>query len=483
MSLTAESTLRSNPRGEAWTAILALDRPEQHDFDYLRTLFIEAPGLGLDPAFVAAQWSHETGKGTSVRWNRDKNPAGIGIPQDDTPQPFPIANGVEAALIHLAALAILTTRATPAAAWWDRLPSGARHWLTTVWIPHVLAGPAVGTVADLNLRYPDRQTGPHATWAWDADYAAKVVRHFDFLFPVDPALPIEVNLVPTGQCNTPDILLNKDGDLWITVHENGNPRSGARDERAFVAGARNGDGSCRPSYHVAVDAERAVQIRELDRIGHHAADGCDNRATDLGCFQSVAIETCQLAPLGSAEWERTLRNLVRLIVAIKVGDPRVRYGRTSPARFRKGPLAQHNTWYPVKNCPERIRNTSRWQSIVWAVELALAPPVIVVPVPEPPPEPVPEPEPDELPAKPSGMSDGLIADLYGSVEVPWGTVRFAWEDAAARFWYRRAVASIPTPGRWWDGRWPRLLTVVHRGDGRLVYAWSDGSILEMGPGQ
>lgn len=351
--------------GEAWLAIMRLDRPEPHDVEYIRTVWRYAPVLGLDPGLVLAQWSHETAKGTSTRWNRDHNPAGIGIPADDTPQPFPIASGEEAAKVHLACLNLLVagTRDLP-----FTLPPAAQKWINRVWVPHCQQAGRVETLADLSRRYPDPERGPHATWAWDSEYAQKVLAHHRWLFPADPPLRFAVDLIPAGNPNRPGAKINAQGAVWATVHENGNPRSGAVAERNFTHG---GGGEDRVSYHFAVDAERAIQLLPLDEIGWHAADGCDNRATDTGCFLSYAIETCQLAPLGSDEWERTLRNLVRLIVMVKSGDSRIVYGSAAKPRFANALMAQHNRWYPQKNCPQRIRDTGRWQQLTWAVETAL----------------------------------------------------------------------------------------------------------------
>jgi hypothetical protein len=478
MPIDATTPIRQAPSGAAWTAILALDRPEQHDYDYIQTVFAEAPALGIDPAIVVAQWSHETAMGTSVRWNRDHNPAGIGISQDDSPQPFPVRSGTEAALVHLAALDALLTGQRGGL--WRRLSPEAIDWFERVWLPHcrdaIAYNARVNTIGDLNIRYPDRQRGPHATWAWDPDYAAGVLRHHARLFPVDPPLPIEQRIAPLGQRNTPNVPLNANGDLWITVHENGNPGANAYGEAGFVAG---GGGEDLASYHFAVDPDRAVQILPLDRIGYHAADGCDNRAADLGCFQSIAIETCQTAPVGSPGWERTLRNLVRLIVAVKTGDGRIAYGQTNPARFRNGQLAQHNRWYPRKNCPERIRNTGRWQGIVWAVELALRPPATV-------PQPTPQPEP-VAPALPRGMSRGLVKRLFN----PWNVTdprtgkpaAFDPGDSVARAWLARAVASIPAGAHWSAGAWEPLFAVIRRGDGRLVFAFAGGWVYELEAGR
>lgn len=174
--------IRGAPRGTADEAIAALDGPDDKDRAYVRAVFANAPKVGIDPSVVIAQAFHETRRLTWPRWTNDHNPSGIGIPSGDTPQPFPIPTAEAAAAIHLAALMILTTRSMTYGSIRQDIPDEAEAWLSTVWMDHVDAGPPVQTVADLNIRYPDRHTGPHATWAWDPDYARKVVAMGNAIF-------------------------------------------------------------------------------------------------------------------------------------------------------------------------------------------------------------------------------------------------------------------------------------------------------------
>src|SRR5215211_7623647 len=46
---------------------------------YVRAVYRLAPKVGLDPAIVVSQASHETASWTSFWWNERLNPAGIGI--------------------------------------------------------------------------------------------------------------------------------------------------------------------------------------------------------------------------------------------------------------------------------------------------------------------------------------------------------------------------------------------------------------------
>jgi len=150
-------------------------------------------------------------------------------------------------------------------------------------------------------------------------------------------LEIEVNIA-SNRIGLP----LRDEQAFITVHENGNPDSGARQERKFVF---DGGGSGKVAYHFAVDQHRAVQILPLDCRGKHAGN-------DDGNATSIAIETSQMEP--DTANNQTQKNLRALLAAIISHDERIDYGRGG-YEFSRDRVRFHRDW-PGANpkCPERM---------------------------------------------------------------------------------------------------------------------------------
>lgn len=169
--------------------------------------------------------------------------------------------------------------------------------------------------------------------------------------PKPPAidLPLRTWIAENAGANRPrrPLLGN---DLWITVHETGNPNPGATAamHRTFV---NDGGGPEGVSFHLAVDDLEAIQILPFNEIGYHAGDGCNDPDRDIGCFRSVAIETAVNAPLGSAGWAKALRNLAALI-ALLVTEPG-RFEGGAGKRFSFERIAPHRQW-SGKDCPQRM---------------------------------------------------------------------------------------------------------------------------------
>jgi hypothetical protein len=185
-----------------------------------------------------------------------------------------------------------------------------------------------------------------------------------------PSSPLayRVGLIPAGNVNRPRTAMNAGGPRFVTVHETGNSRNGANAEmhRVFV---RDGGGAENVSFHLVVDDREAIQLLPFNEIGFHAGDGCDSRDADLGCFDSIAIETCVNA---DGNWERTKRNLVLLIAKLIRENPSLSADR----------IRQHNRW-SGKDCPQRIRREGTWDALITQVKQELA-------MPGPGPDPVPE---------------------------------------------------------------------------------------------
>lgn len=158
------------PRGDAATVLAYLANADETDKQYVETVYAKAGAFGLDPAVVVAQWLEETDDANSPRWLNDRNPAGIGIPTAGTAQPFPIADGAAAAMLHLACLAMLAGTTGSGV----QLSKDAAAWVTTVWSKHCAEAGVVRTIAQLCRRYTASSGFAAATWAWDPNYAQAV---------------------------------------------------------------------------------------------------------------------------------------------------------------------------------------------------------------------------------------------------------------------------------------------------------------------
>lgn len=184
MSMKISDPIRGKSRGTAEQAIANVDRPDERDKAFLRALYEYAPVVNIDACIPAAHTGQETAGLTSARW-RHGDPAGIGIPHDDTPEPFSYTGGENSALVYLTCLNRLVEGTMPEP-WLDQLTVDQRRWIDTVWKRHCnqarAAGVRVITVDHLNERY--RADGDnHATWAWNANAANEIVAWGNRLFP------------------------------------------------------------------------------------------------------------------------------------------------------------------------------------------------------------------------------------------------------------------------------------------------------------
>jgi hypothetical protein len=146
------------------------------------------PGGSLDASILIAQGSHETGKWGAIRqpgipsyWERDLNPAAIGIWKDGVPSPFSIKTGKQAAQLHVYEMLI-------------HLHGDVRHpeleeirEVDAVHRDRVLAlyatgkYPVIKVIDDLNIRWGPN--GRECSWACDPDYQDKLVAHGRWLWP------------------------------------------------------------------------------------------------------------------------------------------------------------------------------------------------------------------------------------------------------------------------------------------------------------
>lgn len=164
--LASDLILAARP-GDPTTILNSVNGPDAKDRAYIQAMVHWCAVAGIDPFLALTQWGVETDTGESVRWNRDLNPGGVGIPANSTVQPFKIADGDEAARIHAQALYSAVTHHLR-----DHipLPDASVDWFTKIWLPKVTHPnyPGVTVVDDLNTRYTANGDS-HATWAWDAN--------------------------------------------------------------------------------------------------------------------------------------------------------------------------------------------------------------------------------------------------------------------------------------------------------------------------
>ena len=88
---------------------------------------------------------------------------------------------------------------------------------------------------------------------------------------------------------------------YITIHSTGNPKSTARNERAWLTNPSN---TVTASYHIVVDEKEAIEVLPLNEVAWHAGDG----GNGTGNRKSIGIEICE-----SGDRQKTLANAANLV--------------------------------------------------------------------------------------------------------------------------------------------------------------------------
>lgn len=369
----------------AWIAYLrksGVNDPEAER--YLEEVYTLAPAAGLGAHKIVAQFLHETAGATSEAWKGSRNPAGIGVTSDAMRHWHDFKTGQNAARAHVYHVGLYVLETIP--------PALSIHRSTD---------PRAGAVGS-SIRGKKKTLGsfggstPEApTWAVDPDYGQKWADWLNKTAPVFTAgetpaevppvsvaafqaIPVQKSFIPAGNPNYPSALLNADDPLWITVHETGNTRVGA-DAEMHARFLWQGGGTSNVAFHFAVDRFGAWQMLKLNRIGWHASDGCDNRNTDIGCFASIAIETC--VDNNNAYKAETRTNLLRLIAMILTGHPSIDFGGVDYRRFSASRIAPHKKWaYDSKECPTYMLRDGYMPRIPALVSPLLSGSVVGLPV-------------------------------------------------------------------------------------------------------
>ncbi len=87
---------------------------------------------------------------------------------------------------------------------------------------------------------------------------------------------------------------------YITIHNTGNEKSTAQNERAWLTNPSN---NITASWHIVVDEREAIEAIPLNEIAWHAGDG-----DGQGNTASIGIEICE-----SGDYAKTLENAVQLV--------------------------------------------------------------------------------------------------------------------------------------------------------------------------
>lgn len=129
---------------------------------------------------------------------------------------------------------------------------------------------------------------------------------------------------------------------YITVHNTGNPRSTAANERAYLTDPAN---TSTTAYHIVVDASQAIECVPLDEVAYHAGDGRNG----AGNSQSIGIEICE-----SGDHAANEQAAVELIA-----DLLIRYG------WGVDRVQPHQHW-SGKYCPRLI--LPHWADFIARIE-------------------------------------------------------------------------------------------------------------------
>lgn len=122
---------------------------------------------------------------------------------------------------------------------------------------------------------------------------------------------------------------------YLTIHNTGNPKSTARNERDYLTNTAN-DRSA--SYHIALDEKQAIECIPLDEIAYHAG-------TSAGNASSIGIEMCESGDQAKV-WDNATTLLAKMLKERRWGVDKLR---------------THKSW-SGKECPRLI--LPRWNEFV-----------------------------------------------------------------------------------------------------------------------
>lgn len=125
---------------------------------------------------------------------------------------------------------------------------------------------------------------------------------------------------------------------WITVHNTGNPKSTAANERGWLTNPEN---TTSTGWHIVIDSKEAIEAIPLSEIAYHAG-------TSEGNTTSIGIEICDSA--GLAGEKQAMELIASLLIEKNWGIEKVR---------------THKSW-SGKICPHII--LPRWNQFIKDIE-------------------------------------------------------------------------------------------------------------------
>lgn len=123
----------------------------------------------------------------------------------------------------------------------------------------------------------------------------------------------------------------------ITIHNTGNPKSTAANERAWLTNPTN---KRQASYHIVVDEREAVECIPLNENAWHAGDGSGAKS---GNRTSIGIEICE-----SGNYAKTLDNAADLVAQMLI-----------ERGWGVDRLRRHYDW-SGKICPRLMYDGGKW---------------------------------------------------------------------------------------------------------------------------
>lgn len=128
---------------------------------------------------------------------------------------------------------------------------------------------------------------------------------------------------------------------WITVHNTGNPKSSAADERGWLTNPEN---TTSTGWHIVIDSKEAIEAIPLSEIAYHAG-------TSEGNTTSIGIEICDSA--GEAGEKQAIELIASLLIEKNWGIEKVR---------------THKSW-SGKDCPHII--LKHWDKFINDIKLEI----------------------------------------------------------------------------------------------------------------
>jgi len=148
-----------------------------------------------------------------------------------------------------------------------------------------------------------------------------------------------IDHIPKSKSKRPG---TKMSPLYITIHNNGNPKSTARNERNYLTNPNNTRSA---SFHIVVDEKEIIEAIPLDEVAYHSGNSAGNKT-------SISIEICE-----SGNQAKVIEDATELIA-------KMLFDRD----WETGRLRTHKNW-SNKNCPRLL--LPMWDAFVQGIDRKL----------------------------------------------------------------------------------------------------------------